>query len=133
MKEDLYALISLMLGELNASHLGITGDLGAPEEATADLGLIFDDALSRPGPEDRRDPQRRPGRPARPQPQAPATSSSPSTASRPRPSKTNVAKLLNDKVGEAVIAGTSPPNRTDPRPSAASRCAGDEPQPRSPS
>ena len=27
MKEDLYALVSLMLGELNASHLGITGNL----------------------------------------------------------------------------------------------------------
>jgi tricorn protease len=42
MKEDLYVLVSLMLGELNASHLGISGKLSTPEEFTADLGLIFD-------------------------------------------------------------------------------------------
>lgn len=42
MKEDLYVLISLMLGELNASHLGISGKISTPEEYTADLGLIFD-------------------------------------------------------------------------------------------
>ena len=32
MKEDLYALVSLMLGELNASHLGISGQLPTPDE-----------------------------------------------------------------------------------------------------
>ena len=42
MKEDLYVLISLMMGELNASHLGIFGSFGTPEQYTADLGLIFD-------------------------------------------------------------------------------------------
>ena len=40
MKEDLYALISLMIGELNASHLGISGPATPPEMVTADLGLI---------------------------------------------------------------------------------------------
>jgi tricorn protease len=49
MKEDLYALISLMLGELNASHLGINGFLVTPEETTAELGLIFDDSYRGPG------------------------------------------------------------------------------------
>ena len=49
MKEDLYALVSLMLGELNASHLGISGALPTATEPTADLGLIFDDAYRGPG------------------------------------------------------------------------------------
>lgn len=49
LKEDLYALICLMLGELNSSHLGIFGPLPPPEEMTADLGLIFDDAYRGPG------------------------------------------------------------------------------------
>jgi len=41
-KEDLYALISLMLGELNASHLGISGPSRSTDEQTAYLGLLFD-------------------------------------------------------------------------------------------
>lgn len=49
MKEDLYNLVSLMLGELNASHLGISGNLRFPEELTADLGLIFDESYKGPG------------------------------------------------------------------------------------
>jgi tricorn protease len=49
MKEDLYILITLMLGELNASHLGISGFLGFPEETTADLGLLFDETHKGPG------------------------------------------------------------------------------------
>lgn len=44
MKEDLYSLLYMMLGELNASHLGIIGHLTFPEEETADLGLIFDES-----------------------------------------------------------------------------------------
>ncbi len=48
-KEDLYALISLMLGELNASHLGISGFAQMPDELTADLGLIFDESFRGPG------------------------------------------------------------------------------------
>jgi tricorn protease len=44
MKEDLYALLYLMMGELNASHLGITGYGALPEEQTADLGLVWDEA-----------------------------------------------------------------------------------------
>jgi tricorn protease len=49
MKEDLYNLVSLMLGELNASHLGISGHVRSPDETTADLGLIFDETYKGPG------------------------------------------------------------------------------------
>jgi tricorn protease len=49
MKEDLYNLVSLMLGELNASHLGISGNTRFPEEVTADLGLLFDESYKGPG------------------------------------------------------------------------------------
>jgi tricorn protease len=49
LKEDLYALISLMMGELNASHLGISGPGPSPEESTADLGLLFDEGYGGPG------------------------------------------------------------------------------------
>jgi tricorn protease len=43
MKEDLYSLLYLMMGELNASHLGVSGVTSSAEEETADLGLIFDE------------------------------------------------------------------------------------------
>jgi tricorn protease len=49
LKEDLYSLLYLMMGELNASHLGVRGYGPAPEEQTADLGLIFDETYSGPG------------------------------------------------------------------------------------
>src|SRR5262249_11847112 len=43
MREDFDALINLMLGELNASHLGlIPPTYPAPQHYTAELGLIFD-------------------------------------------------------------------------------------------
>src|ERR1041385_1839747 len=48
-RADLYDLITLMLGELNASHLGISGQRQAPEEITADLGLLFDESYRGPG------------------------------------------------------------------------------------
>ncbi len=38
-----------MLGELNASHLGISGNIRSPEEVTADLGLLFDEGYKGPG------------------------------------------------------------------------------------
>lgn len=49
LKEDLYSLIFLMLGELNASHVGIAGKLGEPEQTTAELGLLFDRTYKGPG------------------------------------------------------------------------------------
>ena len=48
-REDLYSLIHLMLGELNASHLGIGGRLAVADEPTADLGLLFDESYPGPG------------------------------------------------------------------------------------
>lgn len=48
-KENLYALIHLMLGELNASHLGINGQLPTAQEYAADLGLLWDESYSGPG------------------------------------------------------------------------------------
>jgi tricorn protease len=48
-REDLYAMMGLMVGELNSSHLGISGRLPTADETTADLGLIFDDAYPGPG------------------------------------------------------------------------------------
>lgn len=42
-KEDLYALLYLMMGELNASHLGVSGHGTTPDEPTAHLGLLFDE------------------------------------------------------------------------------------------
>jgi tricorn protease len=49
LREDFYSLVTLMLGELNASHLGIIGFRAPPEETTADLGLLFDPAYAGPG------------------------------------------------------------------------------------
>jgi len=47
--EDFYDLVSLMLGELNASHLGISGRSRTAEEQTADLGLFWDHRHRGPG------------------------------------------------------------------------------------
>src|SRR5437763_856080 len=45
-KEDLYALLYMMMGELNASHLGVGGFGTAPEQLTAELGLLFDESYT---------------------------------------------------------------------------------------
>jgi tricorn protease len=99
-REDLYALVSLMLGELNASHLGISGKLPAPDEWTAELGLIYDDRYRGPGlrvievlsrgPADKRGLDIKPGD---------------VVLSIDRVELTpdvNVSKLLNNKTGEGV-------------------------------
>lgn len=99
-KEDLYALINIMLGELNSSHLGISGDLGKADQETADLGLIFERSYAGPGlqiaevvhrgPADRRGLNLLPGDIVT------------AIDGEPLDGKTDVARLLNDKVGEAV-------------------------------
>ena len=48
-REDLYSLLGLMTGELNSSHLGISGRLPTADETTADLGLIWDETYPGPG------------------------------------------------------------------------------------
>ena len=99
-REDLYALVSLMLGELNASHLGITGKLPIPDEWTAELGLIYDVAHKGPGlkiaevlkrgPADKRGLNIKPGDIVLSIDRVELTDS------------VNVAKLLNNKIGEGV-------------------------------
>ncbi len=100
-REDLYALVSLMLGELNASHLGISGRMPAPDEVTADLGLIFDEAFAGPGlkiaeilkrgPADKRGLNLKAG--------DVILGIDRTTLS----DKTNLSQLLNNKVGETVL------------------------------
>lgn len=99
-REDLYALVSLMLGELNASHLGISGQMPAPDAWTADLGLIYDETYRGPGlkvaevlkrgPADKRGLDVRPGDVVLSIDRVPLTDA------------VNVSKLLNNKIGEGV-------------------------------
>lgn len=113
MKEDLYTLISLMLGELNASHLGISGNLGQAEQQTADLGLMFDPKHPGPdlkvleiikgGPADQRGINLRAGD------RILAIDGVALSAS------TNVSKLLNDKVGEVVTLQVAAPDGSGKR------------------
>ncbi len=105
MKEDLYSLLYLMLGELNASHLGVSGRGTSPEEETADLGLIFDDAYRGPGlkiaeivkrgPADRRGLMLKAGE------YILAIDGTLLTE------KTDLSRLLNGKVGESVDLQTA--------------------------
>jgi tricorn protease len=107
LKEDLYALISLMMGELNASHLGISGPGPVPDEKTADLGLIFDESYAGPGlkvaevlkrgPADRRGLHIKPGSLVVALDGTELTESS------------NLSHLLNGKEGETVAVELLPP------------------------
>lgn len=116
LREDLYALMSLMMGELNASHLGILGFAAAPEETTADLGLIFDESFRGPGlkiaevlkqgPADRRGIVLKPGDIIRSIDRIELTD------------KTSLSQLLNDKVGETValqVTGNPTADMKDPK------------------
>jgi tricorn protease len=101
LREDFYDLISLMMGELNASHLGIQGVPSVPEQITADLGLIFDDKyqgaglkvaeILKRGPADKRGLQLKPGD---------IILSIDKMALTP---EVDLANALNDKVNEAVV------------------------------
>jgi tricorn protease len=112
LKEDLYALISLMLGELNASHLGIRGFMPPPEERTAELGLLFDDSYRGPGlkvaevlkrgPADKRNLNLKAGNIIRSIDRVPITE------------QTCLEKLLNDKIGENVVLSVTSNPAADP-------------------
>jgi len=111
-REDLYALVSLMLGELNASHLGISGKTAGPEQQTADLGLIFDPAYKgsglkiaevlRGGPADRRGITLNVGDVVV------------AIDREELDGKNDPASILNDRVGE-VVELTVTPNPADPK------------------
>jgi tricorn protease len=101
MREDFYSLVSLMLGELNASHLGIAGVMAPAEEATADLGLVFDESYRGPGlkiaevlkrgPADKRGISLKRGQILL------------SVDGVELNAQTSLSKLLNAKTGEAVV------------------------------
>jgi tricorn protease len=111
-KEDLYALISLMLGELNASHLGISGRLPYPDEVTADLGLIFDESYRGPGLKVAEVLKRGPA-----DKRGLAIKAGDVILAIDRvelAEKTNISQLLNNKVGESVLLDVSE-NPKDPQ------------------
>jgi tricorn protease len=113
LKEDLFALISLMLGELNASHLGITGFVPPPDEKTAELGLLFDESYRGPGlkireiikrgPADRRGLNLKPGDLIRSIDRVELTD------------QICVERLLNDKIGENVVLQVTSNAAADPK------------------
>ena len=113
MKEDLYSLLYLMMGELNASHLGVSGTFPPAEEPTAELGLIFDEfyrgkglkivEVLKRGPADRRGLSIKPGE------YVAAVDGVEITEA------TDVSKLLNGKENETVeLQITGDPN-SDPK------------------
>lgn len=118
-KEDLYSLVSLMLGELNASHLGIYGFSAFPEETTADLGLIYDESYAGPGlkiaeivkhgPADRRGLDLKPGDIIRSIDRVEITP------------QVSLSKLLNDKSGETMTVQVTSNPMADPKDPKASR------------
>ncbi len=112
-REDLYAVISLMLGELNASHLGISGRLPVAEEPTADLGLLFDESFAGPGlkiaevlkrgPADKRGLNLKAGD---------VITHIDRILLTP---KENISKLLNNRVNDAVMITLAPTSLADPK------------------
>ncbi len=112
-REDIYALIHLMLGELNASHLGISGKLPTPDEPTADLGLLFDEAYAGPGlkvaevlkrgPADKRGLNLKAGDVITHMDRVELTP------------QVNVSKLLNNRAGDGVTLRLAPAVPTDPK------------------
>jgi tricorn protease len=110
MKEDLYTLLYLMMGELNASHLGVSGPSSAPEETTAELGLLFDDhyqgrglkiaEVLKRGPADKRGLTIKPGE---------FVLSIDGTEIAP---DTNVSRVLNHRDGDSVVLLVGPAANT---------------------
>src|SRR5262249_26033603 len=108
-----YALLYLMMGELNASHLGVTGEVTRPEEPTADLGLIYDDAyrgkglkikeVLKRGPADRRGVNLKAGE------YVVAVDGEEVTE------KTDISKLLNGKENETVTLLVAADPNADPK------------------
>ena len=112
-KEDLYALLYLMMGELNASHLGVSGHGASPDQVTADLGLIFDESylgkglkiaeVLKRGPADRRGLNLKPGEFVVAVDDVEVTPT------------TDVSKLLNGKADDTVVLQVAANPSTDPK------------------
>src|SRR5262249_7490496 len=106
LREDFYNLVNLMLGELNASHLGISGTAPPQDEVTADLGLLFDESYPGPGlkileiwnraPADKRGIVLKPGEIVL------------AIDGEPVSEKTNLGRLLNGKTGELIPLTVTP-------------------------
>jgi tricorn protease len=113
MKEDLYALLYLMMGELNASHLGVGGTTSTAEEPTADVGLLFDDsyrgkglkiaAVLKRGPADRRGLNVKPGEFVA------------AIDGVEINDGVEISKVLNGKVNDSVVLEVTPNPDADPR------------------
>jgi tricorn protease len=101
-----------MFGELNSSHLGISGRMPTPEEKTADLGLIWDESYRGPGlkvagilkrgPADKRGVTIKPGDVLLAIDRVELSD------------KANISQLLNNKAGENVLLELSE-NPKDPK------------------
>jgi len=100
-KEDLYALMYLMMGELNASHLGVSGSGPSPDEDTAELGILWDETYRGKGLKIaevlRRSPAGHKSLGLKPGEYVLAIDDTEIGRA------TNLAQLLNGKAGEAVI------------------------------
>ena len=113
LKEDLYDMLYLMMGELNASHLGVSSLLMVPEERTADLGLIYDESyrgkglkikeILKRGPADVRGLNLKPGEFVL------------AIDGEELTPKTDVSKLLNDKENETVELTVATTPDADPK------------------
>jgi tricorn protease len=113
MKEDLYSLVSVMMGELNASHLGISGMMPPPEETTADLGILFDEGYKGPGLKIaeilKRSPADRRGLNLKPGDVITAIDDTELT------DQTDLSQLLNSKVDEPLSLQILAAGATDPK------------------
>lgn len=113
MKEDLYALMYLMMGELNASHLGVGGFGTVAEEETGELGLIWDEAyrgkglkiaeVLKRGPADHKGGTLKPGEYVV------------AIDGTEVGENASLAKLLNGKVGETVVLQVTTADPADPK------------------
>ncbi len=113
LKEDFQALLLLMLGELNASHLGLQMNSTLPEEQTADLGIFFDESYKgnglkiaeviKRGPSDKRGLDLKPGD---------IIFSINNIELNPT---VEVSQILNNKSDEAVTLSVGAESSTDPK------------------
>lgn len=113
MREDFQALIFLMMGELNASHLGLQMAPVFPEEQTTELGILFDETFKgrglkiaeviKRGPADKRGIDLKPGEIIF------AINGIELT------NKVEVSQILNGKIDEPVVVSVGVESQSDPK------------------